>query len=362
VVSMAATPVIGSEQALPHGILQGFETGNFFKVNATYYYAATELGLCKGVRWDSTTRAGLWTAPKSAGPWTRVVTLRNSSSMYTVCKDQAGNGSKNSVVWAPTLLFAPSGANGSKEVWNFFYHGGEAGRFQPGDGIVHAVSTTDSIEGPYVELPGTAYPGKDVVVPDSHAFAAWKLRNGSFVGFRNNVPGAKSFSVGLISATEEGGRSVGGTWRYENNNSVPFRFGPENPQVARSPGGSRCKWFFAVYDALEQTPATSDTVARPAQSAGGLCTDKTRCDAIGIAWSADGTTWTEDASTTLRVQLGDNHPCGQIRTALGLVPEPQLCRGCYSVMWTGFSNQSSSMAHSPGYEPVCQAVIQNTNE
>ena len=78
--------------------------------------------------------------------------------MYTLCKDPAAKGNDNTVAWAPTLVFAPSGANGSKAVWNMFHHAGEAGRFQPGDGIVHLVSTTDSIEGPYVELIGPAVP------------------------------------------------------------------------------------------------------------------------------------------------------------------------------------------------------------
>ena len=301
--------------------------------------------------------AGLWSAMNSTGPWHRVTTLRNTASMYTVCKDEAGKGLKNTVAWATTLIFAPSGANGSTPVWNLFYSGDEAGRFQPGDGIVHAVSTTDNIAGPYVDLPGTFVPGTGVVVPDTHAFAAWKLRNGSWVGFRNNVPGMEdTFSVGLIAATGDGGRTVGGTWRYSDNNSVPFRFGPENPQVSASTDGH---WYYSVYDALEQPPHGSvqiDPLSHP------LCTSKTRCDSIGIAWSMDGVTWAANASETLRVQLGDNHPCGQIRTALGLVGEPDLCRGCYSVLWTGFSNQSNSMTHGPGFEPVCQAIIRNVNE
>ena len=366
VVSAAAEPVIGKDLANPHGILQGFETGNFMKVNNTYYYAATELGFCKGIRWDSTTRAGLWSAPNSTGPWTRLVTLRNTSSMYTVCKDPAGQYNDNTVAWATTLVFALSGVNGSKEVWNLFHHAGEAERFQPGDGIVHLVSTTDSIEGPYVELMGTAVPGKAVVVPDSHAFAAWKLRNGSWAGFRNNVPGAKSFSVGMIYASEEGGRSVGGTWTYPNNNSVPFRFGPENPQVASSTDEH---WYYSVYDALLQEPqgqtdsATVIDKNEKIESSAGLCTDKTKCDSIGIAWSADGFSWFANASTTLRVQGlngSDNHPCGQIRTALGLVAEPKLCAGCYSVLWTGFSDKPSP--DHQGFEPVCQAIIRNVNE
>ena len=70
-VSAVVEPVIGADLANPHGILwQGFETGNFMKVGDTYVYycSATELGLCKGVRWDFTTRAGLWSAPNSTGP------------------------------------------------------------------------------------------------------------------------------------------------------------------------------------------------------------------------------------------------------------------------------------------------------
>ena len=183
-------------------------------------------------------------------------------------------------------------------------------------------------------------------------------RSGSWAGFRNNVPGAKSFSVGMIYASQDGGRSVGGTWIYPDKNSVPFRFGPENPQVASSTDE---RWYYSVYDALEQTPQGPTTT----QVGTGLCTSKTTCDSIGIAWSVDGFTWAANASTTLRVQglnSFDNHPCGQIRTALGLVPEPKLCSGCYSVLWTGFSNKSSPCSGAGGFEPVCQAIIRNVNE
>lgn len=42
---------------------------------------------------------------------------------------------------------------------------------------------------------------------------------------------------------------------------------------------------------------------------------RTKCDRIGVAWSADGVTWQDSA--LLAVQTGGNHPCGQIRTPLG---------------------------------------------
>jgi hypothetical protein len=169
----------------------------------------------------------------------------------------------------------------------------------------------------------------------------------------------------MIYASEDGGRSVGGTWTYPDNNSVPFRFGPENPQVASSTDE---RWYYSVYDALLQAPQAGQTAAATDQaqqirSGAGLCTDKTKCDSIGIAWSADGVSWLANASTTLRVQGlhgSGNHPCGQIRTALGLVAEPKLCTGCYAVLWTGFSDKPSP--DHQGFEPVCQAIIRNVNE
>ena len=109
----------------------------------------------------------------------------------------------NYVTWTPTLLHAPSSVNGSNAVWNFFY---SSKQDRGGDkdvpwglkynGISWAVSTTDSIEGPYVDVRGAGTDG--VVVNNSHSFSAWRLRNGTYAGFRNNVPGAKSFSNGLI--------------------------------------------------------------------------------------------------------------------------------------------------------------------
>ena len=57
------------------------------------------------------------------------------------------------------------------------------------DGITWAVSTTDSMLGPYVDIVGqngTALPSGgegvlNVAVNSSHSFSAWQLRNGSWV-------------------------------------------------------------------------------------------------------------------------------------------------------------------------------------
>jgi hypothetical protein len=200
-------------------------------------------------------------------------------------------------------------------------------------------------------------------MPLSHAFSTWQLPNGTYMSFKNNVPGAASFSVGLERAISNDGKTLGGPWAYDNN-SVPFPCGPENPIVSRS---SDKQWYYTVYDALFQepfksTPATSEAATCPSKK---LCTSKTECDQIGLAWSPDGVTWTENATALLRVQglsgQGGHHPCGQIRTPLGLVAEPDMCTGCYSVLWTGFSTLNGSDV-TPGFSPVCHAVIKQTSE
>ena len=131
---------------------------------------------------------------------------------------------------------------------------------------MHAVSTTDSLEGPYVDLPSSVVPGTDVNMPLSHAFSTWQLPNGTYMSFKNNVPGAASFSVGLERAISNDGKTLGGPWAYDNN-SVPFPCGPENPIVSRS---SDKQWYYAVYDALFQepfksTPATSEAATCPSK-------------------------------------------------------------------------------------------------
>ena len=83
-------PVIGRTHpdVIAHTIQSGFETGQYFRLNGTYYYTANELGTCPhpGVLWDLVTRAAVWSAPNSSGPWSRVATIRNGSHIQTVCK------------------------------------------------------------------------------------------------------------------------------------------------------------------------------------------------------------------------------------------------------------------------------------
>lgn len=374
-VNATTDPVIGPTHpdVVKHAIGSGFETGQYFRLNDTFYYTANELGTCPNggtVLWDLVTRAALWSAPASTGPWTRIVTLRNGSHMETICTPKAPcakpcggsccSGTKTNpsfVTWAPTLIYAPSSANTTgKSVWNFFYSSNQNSHY--GDeafmGITWAVSTTDSMLGPYVDVPPTTNTNTtgttstrasstplpagaegvtNVAVNSSHSFSAWQLRNGSWAGFRNNVPGASSFSAGLIipagDATTPGGvwEPAGPNLASGSNCSAGLCYAPENPVVTTM--STNGKFYLAVYDALK----------------GGS-------DVIGVAFSADGVTWRY--STRLAVQVRDTHPCGDIRTPLGLVAEPERCVGCYSVLWTG------SIAG--GFRPVCHAIIRNINE
>ena len=374
-VETGALPAIGPSHpdVVQHTIYNGFETGQYQLINGTYYLSVNELGMCKGMVWDLVTRAALWSATNSTGPWKRLTTLRNGSHIQTLCNPAqypcqnkcgpsccSGTADEPSfVTWAPQLIKAPSSVNESgKDVWNLFYSSNQNSHMKDDafNGITWAVSTTDSMEGPYVDVIGKAGsplpPGAEgvlnVAVNDSHAFSAWRLPNGSWAGFRNNIKGAKSFSAGLI--VPAGDPTVpGGPWKPAGPNlasgsncSDGFCYAPENPTVTtKSTDG---KFYLAVYDALEQPPMLE---GGSAPVCGG-----NKCNRIGIGFSVDGVTW--QYSSMVAVQTAENNPCGQIRTPLGMVPEPERCHGCYSVLWTGIAGHN--------FRPICQAIIRNLNE
>jgi hypothetical protein len=412
-VETSALPVIGKTHpdVVKHSIYSGFETGQYQRINDTFYYTANELGMCPHVLWDLVTRAALWSAPNSSGPWTRLATLRNGSHIETLCEPKTPcrkpcGGSccsgtedqKNFVTWAPTLIHAPSSVNESgKDVWNFFYSSNQNAHYRDNafNGITWAVSTTDSMLGPYVDVVGennSALPpgGEGVInvaVNETHSFSAWKLRNGSWVsalpslanclcacntchisltltlvpldlfqaGFKNNIPGATSFSAGLIVPVGDP-QTPGGAWKLAGPNlasgsdcSNGFCYGPENPVVTTM--SSNGKFYLSVYDALTQPPASDDPRLSDASSDTGSVCGGSKCNRIGIGFSADGVTW--KYSSLVAVQTEATHPCGQVRTPLGLVPEPERCKGCYSVLFTGIAGS---------FRPVCRAIVRNTNE
>ena len=241
------------------------------------------------------------------------------------------------------------------------------------NGITWAVSTTESMLGPYVDVVGnngSALPvgGEGVLniaVNESHSFSAWKLRNGSWAGFANNVPGAKSFSAALIvplgDATVPGGawKRAGPDLASGKDCSNGFCYAPENPVVTTM--STDKNYYLAVYDALEQPPDDHPMPVagiRTGKPGGNpICSSKSSCNRVGIAFSTDGVTW--KYSAMVPVQTATTHPCGQIRTPLGMAPEPERCKGCYSVLWTGISDEPGP---SGNFRPICQAIIRNVNE
>ena len=44
------------------------------------------------------------------------------------------------------------------------------------------------------------------------------------------------------------------------------------------------------------------------------------------------------------MQADPARQCGLIRTPLGLVPEPETCKGCYSVLYTGWQAAGNASA------------------
>jgi len=66
-VETTAVPVIENTHpdVVANCIFAGFETGQYQRINNTFYYTANELGMCPGVDWDLVTRAALWRAPNS---------------------------------------------------------------------------------------------------------------------------------------------------------------------------------------------------------------------------------------------------------------------------------------------------------
>ena len=77
------------------------------------------------------------------------------------------------------------------------------------------------------------------------------------------------------------------------------------------------------------------------------------CDAGAVFCPDPSTTTTATTTTTTtttRLKRGADAPA----------PRPKLCTGCYSVLWTGFSNKSSPCSGAGGFEPRpcrCEGLI-----
>lgn len=327
-----------------HAGIGGFETGSFVKVDGHYHAFINELptiqpySSCPKLWWDAVCQLGYWTAPSPSGPWTRVSTVRQPVATLN-CSGTAWDGCK--IAEAPIqtwnsggALFAPNIVNGSDPVWSLFY------------GNRWAVSTVPGrkgIAGPYVDLQ---------CLDSGLQRPSFQLDNGTWRGFSMQDWPSRSalapnctwpcHSQRLVGATAQADGTLLGDSDWtpmptgQLADALPFVWAEnspnvENPIVIRSTDKQR---YIMVYDALSMNATCRDDPE--CGWVQGQCWSNKYCNEIGIAWSADGVTWVN--ATTLAVQTPETADamCGLVRTPIGVVPEPETCAGCYTVMWTGW--------------------------
>lgn len=409
-VRASADPVVGEAQSKPHGI-GGYETGSFAKAGSTYHAYINELpnqmawARCPELWWDATTQLGHWTAPSAFGPWVRQSTVRTTQAAQT-CTGEF-NFSACDLTQPPPetwnsggLIFGRNSLNGTTKVWNLFYGNRWAVSATPGEEAGAA--------GPWIDVACVPAGSLEQGQP-ARPVPTFQLRNGSWRGFwQGDWPHGKPKNCTwpcheqrLVGLTGSDSTIIGaGRWTVlptdQLANALPLVWSEatpnvENPVVILSSDG---KEFLMVYDALSMN-STKCRDDPQCDWVGGQCWSGTACNAIGLGWSADGSNW--EHSQHLVVQENPTRQCGLIRTPLGLVPEPKLCAGCYSVIYTGWGSSSSKNSGGPatadrlpvgtssrlgghalprghcpagdarcavyqGFKPVCAALIRNMRE
>lgn len=350
-LSADARAVINATQGLAAGIKHGYEGGLYFgSSDGVRHLLPSEcLDDIAGMRWDTHMRGGHYTSADGGLSWQRISTIYTSSAS---CSPTGAD--RCASMWAPMPIY-----DEAVGVWRLFVVCYRLG-VRPGCGqtdgeIIMRTSSTAGragLDGPYSEasttvvldMQGTggdpsSYEGSGAVGTQDQgtdSFYPYQLPSGSWAAFfgshrRNNA--TLQWQVGLATAP-----ALAGPWaRAHSLNPVALepegKQATENPIVTPTQDGA---WLVAVWDALG--------AAAPHQ--------------IGISHSADGLHWSGPQYLTVWDGAGVA-PCGAIRTPLGLVPEPSLGRGVYSLLFTGSSAGSSK---SPAYEGVCRALLQNAAE
>ncbi len=298
-VAQHPAPVITTRSPGADGNRFGFEGGRVVKVNGTYHLFTSEM--VDDPIWVRM-RLGYWTSPDREH-WTRVATVRESSAEFAGADPRAA-------LWSPLPVWDDGDGR-----WNLFY---VAYRSKPGDGtaftlnfegrIWRARSTVrgeQGISGPYEDLGVVMEPGRASMswegLQGTDSFFPWHVGDSWYAMYGSaqseHMP-IKHWLVGLARST-----SLGGPWtRVTAASPLPLESTfIENPIVTKAARG-----WFAVYDT-------------------------NAADAIGVAWSADGVTWSKGEA--LVVQPTHGAWAKDVRTPLGLVDEGG---GNYTVFYTGF--------------------------
>ena len=239
------------------------------------------------------------------------------------------------------LLYAPNAINGSKHVWNLYY------------GSRRAIATVAGPEGITSDFVDIECVGRQW--PEQRPVPTFRLRNGSWRGFwqrdwptvtRPNCtwPCHRQRLVGLTGTDTPLLGDPKAVWSLRQTGqleeALPFVWSEltpnvENPVVIPSSDG---KEFLMVFDALSMNASCRESPA--CGWVGEQCWSTDSCNAIGLAWSEDGEHWVEAEHVVIQY----DHQCGLVRTPIGLVPEPDMGKGYYSVLYTGWLAPDSAAA------------------
>lgn len=356
-------PVLGKKEGATQGIEDGFEGGRFLRdEDGRYHYFPAERmrrgsGQGNGTfPSDLMMQLGHWVSDKpwEPGSWRREGTVFRSSGRYD------GTDRRASLFEGIPVWDAMDGH------YHFFYvaytmapMNGSHAYVQYDGEIMHAIAEKpgkQGLGGPYKDIGAILTlqdPGTDTRWEGDQgddAFFPYQLRNGSWVAFfgsaltRQKSKGGgwnHDWYVGLAQAGNLGLSAA--KWEKLNKDRNPVRFGNtgwhagiENPIVTGTQDG---EWYVAVYfDVLS----------------GG----------VGAAYSRDGLEWLDAGH--LNLTPGPAKPCGpdRLTTALGLVPEPSLGKGMYSLLFTGRGGEGAAAAGDPknAFENVCYALLENVVE
>ena len=177
------------------------------------------------------------------------------------------------------------------------------------------------------------------------SFHAWQLDNGTWAGFYGSHGaqplGVMEWQVGLATAPKLAGPWTRVPW-LNPASYIESPEGIENPIVTRTTDRTAAFSFIAVFDAL-----------MPNQ----IHTKGTK-DYVGITQSADGIHWSPAQYLSLNASSSG---CGSpTRTPQGLVAEPGRCKGCYSMLYTGYGEPAGSDGES--FRNECWVLLRNTAE
>lgn len=363
--------VIGTADAEPLKVL-GFEGSFYTRTSDGQYHflSAGRLAATPGWEFNNLTdvhmRFDHWVS-SDGFKWTHDAKIYESSGVFD------GSDRKGST-WAPMAAF-----DKEDDRWHLFYVAYRASPdytiklglynntalhyYVQWDGMIaHAVSTTPGeggLGGPYEDVGPVLDQeqnggfdvsldswegdhGVDMFFPFQLDNGTWAALYGSEFGRFPNFCEPACRQVGLAVWEDDAKFGLAKSGKIRRVREVSpmdkaFRDpipGVENPVVAKTMDGSA---FIAMYHVY--TPG-----------------------AIGVSYSEDGVHWTrQEGDLVLKFAGNGTEYCSlAVTTACGLVPEPSMGKGVYSVMYTAGASGGTTGEENPGV--ICKGYLENVAE